>query len=169
MQLRRALVTLAISAALGLVAGCGQEPGSTTQPAAPVTTAASSKAAAASGPVAAGTGGAEAVCKAIIEVYEAEKRPLVSAYGEYVTATVLNDQAKIPERRAKVEEIIKRLSQAAHAELAKATDPHFKAALADYIAVAQEVYLTPNEDAALDAKLKKVVTAAQQYCPALGK
>ncbi|MEV0565900.1 hypothetical protein [Dactylosporangium sp. NPDC050588] len=158
-----------IVVAVGLATGCAQDSGNIPRDAASVTSVPASHSSAVSGPIVSGTATAEVVCSAIIKIYKAEERPLVDAYGQYVTATVTNDKATISERRATVEEIIKRLSRAAHAELAKATDPQFKAALSDYIAVAEEVYLTPTEDAALDTKLQKVVTAAHRYCPTLGK
>ncbi|MFI5906500.1 hypothetical protein [Dactylosporangium sp. NPDC051541] len=158
----------AIVVAVGLVTGCTESSGNIPPGAAPSAAVRATRSSTAPGPVVSGTTSTEMVCRAIIGVYDAEKVPLVSAYGQYVTATVANDRAKIPELRAKVEEIIKRLSRAARAELAKATDSQFKAALSDYIAVAEEVYLTPAEDAALDAELHRVVTAAHQYCPTLG-
>jgi hypothetical protein len=160
-RLRRMLVTLALSATPGLVAGCGQESDGTTPGAAPTTSAA------AASPTAGGKAATEAVCKAIIDVYAAEKLVLINAYGQYVTATILNDQAKIPAARARVEDIIRRLSQAARAELAKVADPQLKAALEDYVAVVEEVYLNPNEDTALDAKLQRTISTAQRYCPSL--
>jgi hypothetical protein len=159
--LRRMLLTLALFTTMGLVSGCQESDGTT-----PGAARATSTAAAAS-PTSGGKAATEAACMAIIDVYEAEKPLLINAYGQYVTATALNDQAKIPAARARVEDIIKRVSQAARAELAKVADPQLKAALEDYVAVVEELYLNPNEDAALDAKLEKAISAARRYCPSL--
>ncbi|MGI5183371.1 hypothetical protein ACQEVZ_44645 [Dactylosporangium sp. CA-152071] len=149
MHTRRRLTALALTlaAAATLAAGCEGTPGVTSPAAstAPSVTVAS-------------------VCQAIDDVYAPERLILTSTWGQYVTATNQGDTTKAAELKAKLEEMVPRLSKAARAEVAKSPDAGQRAALEQYLDAVDTWYTKPSSGDAVTL-LEKGVEAAQQYCP----
>ena len=74
------------------------------------------------------------------------------------------DTTKAAELKAKLEEMVPRLSKAARAEVAKSPDAGQRAALEQYLDAVDAWYTTPSSGDAV-TRLEKAVKAAQQYCP----
>ncbi|MEV0560978.1 hypothetical protein [Dactylosporangium sp. NPDC050588] len=161
MHTRRRLtaLALALAAAATLAAGCEGTP-SVTSPAASTTGTASAAPAASTAPSVT----VASVCQAIDDVYAPERLILTSTWGQYVTATNQGDTTKAAELKAKLEEMVPRLSKAARAEVAKSPDAGQRAALEQYLDAVDEWYTKPSSGDAVTL-LEKGVEAAQQYCP----
>ncbi|GGM37189.1 hypothetical protein ACFFX1_36670 [Dactylosporangium sucinum] len=162
MQLRRILLALAVSTTLGLATGCAQDSGDASQGAAP---AASSAAPSPTVDLKADT---EAVCKAVVAAYEAEKMEFLNALAEMLTASLDGDQAALDKARSKGQAIVDRITKAVNPEIAKAADPKAKAALEQFVAtVAKMMTAESLEDPEFEAALDKAIADAGVYCPAL--
>ncbi|GAB3842368.1 hypothetical protein ACFPIJ_42865 [Dactylosporangium cerinum] len=93
-----------------------------------------------------------------------ERLILTSTWGQYVTATNQGNTAKADELKAKLEEMVPRLSKAARAEVAKSSDAGQRAALEQYLDAVDAWYTKPDSGDAV-TRLEKAVEAAQKYCP----
>lgn len=160
MRLRRILLALGLSAAVGLLAGCGDA--SEDSP-----TAAASSAAAPS-PTADLAAGTEAVCTAVVAAYDKEKAELAATLGELIAAQATEDKAALAAAKAKGEVVIKRLTDAVEGPIAGATDPEAKAALQEFVATFEKA-MGPEgmDDPAFEAKMDAAGAEAGKYCPAL--
>ncbi|MFF5225294.1 hypothetical protein [Dactylosporangium sp. NPDC000521] len=156
---RLTALTLALAAAATLAAGCE----GTRSANAPAASAAGSAGTAPDASTAPGVTVAS-VCQAIDDVYAPERLTLISTWGKYVTATNQGDTTKAAELKAKLEEMVPRLSNAARAEVAKSPDAGQRAALEEYLDAVDAWYSRPSADDAV-TRLEKAVEAAQQYCP----
>jgi hypothetical protein len=159
-RLRRILLALGISAAMGLVAGCGE--------AAEDAPAAATGGGAAPSPTRDLTADTEAVCTAVVAAYDKEKAELVATLGELISASAAEDQAALAAAKAKGEVVIKRLTDAVEGPIAGATDPEAKAALQSFVATFDKA-MGPEglDDPAFEAKMDAAGAEAGKYCPAL--
>ncbi|MER7274676.1 hypothetical protein ABT369_09485 [Dactylosporangium sp. NPDC000244] len=170
MHTRRRLtaLTLALAAAATLAAGCEGTPSATAPAASTASTASAAPAAstASSAPTASTATSVtiESVCQAIDDVYAPERVILTSTWGQYVTATNQGDTTRAAELKAKLEEMVPRLSKAARAEVAKSPDAGQRAALEQYLDAVDMWYTKPSSGDAV-TRLEKAVEAAQKYCP----
>jgi hypothetical protein len=160
-RLRRFLLALGLSAAMGLVTGCA---GASED----------------SPPDAAATGGAKpsptldlkadtkAVCTAVVAAYDAEKAELAATLGELISASAAEDKAALAAAKAKGEVVIGRLTDAVDGPIADAADPEAKAALQEFVATFEKA-LGPEglDDPAFEAKMDAAGAEAGKYCPAL--
>ncbi|MFF5225846.1 hypothetical protein [Dactylosporangium sp. NPDC000521] len=180
MQLRRAILALALSTAVALTAACSSEEPS---PAGQGSTAAAASAAA--GSAAAGSTGAttaaaapsqsvdlkantEAVCKGVVAAYDKEKEAVVTVLTELLTAAAKDDAAAMATAKSKGKVVFDRLTASVNAELDKAADPQAKAALQNFVKAFSKVLESDNlESDAFQAEMDKAAAEATKYCPAL--
>ena len=160
MRLRRILLALGLSAAVGLIAGCGEA--SRNSPAATASDAA------APSPTPDLTADTEAVCTAVVAAYDKEKAELVATLGELISASAAEEKAALAAAKAKGEVVIKRLTDAVEGPIAGATDPEAKAALQEFVATFEKA-MGPEgmDDPAFEAKMDAAGAEAGKYCPAL--
>jgi hypothetical protein len=181
MQLRRIILTLALSTTVALTTACGSDSDKTPQGATPTgstTTSAGAPGGASGAPTsgAAGTpagdvkANTEAVCKGVVAAYDKEKEALTAALGELLMASAKEDKAAEAAAKAKGQVVLDRLSKAINAELVKAQDPGAKAALETFVATFAKVLQGNNlSDDAFSAEMDKATAAASKYCPALAE
>lgn len=159
MRLRQIFLTLGLATAIGLAAGCSEDPtvgtGATGSPAAP-------------SPSSAGGTDTAAVCDAVVAAYEKERAALVTALGEMLSANAAQDQAAVDAARAQGEAVVGRLVTAVQGELSGAADPQVKADVQAFVDTFEQAF-TPEglNDPALDAKVDAAAAAAAKHCPAL--
>jgi hypothetical protein len=156
-RLRRILLALGLSAAMGLVTGCAGASEDSPRVAAATSAAALDL-----------TADTEAVCTAVVAAYDAEKAELAATLGELISASAAEDQAALAAAKAKGEVVIGRLTDAVDGPIADAADPEAKAALQEFVATFAKA-LGPEglDDPAFEAKLDAAGAEAGKYCPAL--
>ncbi len=163
MQFRRIILALALSTTVGLTAACGSDSDGTNQGASGATTSAATTPSAA-----AQKSNTDEVCKAVVAAYDKEKAELATALTELVTADLKNDAAAKAAAVAKGKVVVDRLTKAANAEIAKATDPQAKATLEQFVTTFSKVLEGKNfDDDAYQAEMDKATAAAEKYCPGL--
>jgi hypothetical protein len=162
-RLQRILLTLAVATAVSLSSACAQESDSTAG-------AATTTSAAAPSPTVDLKANTEAVCKAVMAAYDAEKAELANVLGELISAGVEEDKTAIAAAEAKGQALMGRLTKAVSAETAKAVDPAAKAAFDSFMTTfAKSLTIKGLDDAAVEAEMDKASAEVEKYCPALTK